>query len=159
MLDFAFNIVFVAIVIVENIQSSYLLVEIEDPIPIEPVPPQPLPTKPQPLPPFPTLPPPTSAAPPPKPTRAPEVLMQEGQRCNLADGSYVRRLNCAPGLECKPRGYSRICVRIEPVTPGYNPNGQGGGYTPGHGGNYNPYYPGHGGSYNDGIAGPYNNGK
>merc|ERR1712136_273622 len=119
-------------------------------MPIEPVPPQPRPTKPQPLPPTPpTLPPGPSSAYPQKPTEAPEVLMQEGQRCNLTpDGSYVRRLNCAPGLECKPRGYSWICVQIEPVTPGYNPNGQGGGYTPGHGG-----------SYNDGKAGPYNNGK
>merc|ERR1711872_27154 len=154
-----------------GIQSSYLLVEIEDPMPIDPTPPQPLPTKPQPLPPTPpTLPPQPSAAPPPKPTRAPEVLKQEGEPCGHNRGRYGLRTSplrfqteggkCAAGLECKPRGYSYVyeCVRIEPVTPGYNPwdNGQGGGYNPGHGGSYNP---GHGGSYNTGYGGSYRNGK
>ena len=72
MLHFAFNIIFAAIVMFENIQSSYLLVEIEDPMPIDPTPPQPLPTKPQPLPPTPpTLPPQPSPAYPPKPTKVP----------------------------------------------------------------------------------------
>merc|ERR1712025_1152994 len=92
---------------------------------------------------------------------------QEGEPCvRPSYGRYGLRASdptvydydCAAGLECKPRGYSMICVRIEPVTPGYNPrdNGQGGSYNPGHGGSYNP---GHGGSYNPGHEGSYNNGK
>jgi len=181
MLRFPFTIIFVAIVMFENIKSGYLLVEVEDDSPLPPQPgpptpkPKPLPTKPQPLPPTPpTLPPPPYTAPPPKPTEAP-VVKQEGEPCGHPYGRYGPRAsdptvhNCAAGLDCKPRGYSMICVRIEPVTPGYNPRdyGQGGSYNPGHGGSYNPghggsnnpYNPGHGGSYNPGHGGSYNNGK
>ena len=70
MLHFAFNIIFIAQVMFENIQSGYLLVEIEDDSPIVP---EPLPPKPKPLPatPPPTLPPPPPMTAPPKPTRAP----------------------------------------------------------------------------------------
>jgi len=185
MLHFPFTIIFVAIVMLQNIKSGYLLVEVEEDSPLPPQPeptkPHPLPTKPQPLPPTPpTLPPPPYTAPPPKPTEAP-VLQQEGEPCRPPYGRYGLRTSdptvydydCAAGLECKPRGYSMICVRIEPVTPGYNQRygeggsynpGQEGSYNPGHGGSYNPghggsYNPGHGGSYNNGKGGSYNNGK
>merc|ERR1712224_380661 len=111
--------------------------------------------------------PPPYTAPPPRPTEAP-VLKQEGEPCGPPYGRYglrtsdptVYNYDCAAGLECKPRGYSMICVRIEPeIYPGH-----GGNYNPGHGGSYNPglggsYNPGHGGSYNNGKGGSYNNGK
>ena len=76
MLHFPFTIIFVAIVMLQNIKSGYLLVEVEEDSPLPPQPeptkPHPLPTKPQPLPPTPpTLPPPPYTAPPPKPTEAP----------------------------------------------------------------------------------------
>ena len=45
-----------------------------------------------------------------------KVLKQEGEPCGYpyGIGGYPQVHNCAAGLECKPRGYSMICVRIEP---------------------------------------------